>query len=98
MEGLKFPISLRNIELFVFFYSKLYSLQIQKRFKITKDVVEQNHIKTCWYELQGKNKVEQVFELMGLGSYVTMYLAALYKQNPSVIPYVEYFKQKLKKT
>lgn len=96
MEGLKFPDVLRHLELFVFFYSKFYSPQIQKRFHITKDVVEQNKIKTYWHELQGKSKIEQVFELMGLGSYVTMYLAALYNQSPSSIPYVDYFKKKLK--
>lgn len=96
MEGLKFPDVLRNLELFIFFYSKLYSPQIRKRFVITKDVVEQNHIQTYWHELKGKNTTEQVFELMGFGSYMTMYLAALYNQSPTSIPYVDYFKKKLK--
>ncbi len=98
MEGLKFPEVLKNIAVFVLFYSNLYSTSIQKRFRITKDVVEQNHIETVWHELKGKNKVEQVFELMGLGGYLNMYLSALYEQNPSVIPYVDYFKKKLKES
>lgn len=96
MEGLKFPSSLHETAVFVFFYSFLYSAPIQKRFRITKDVVEQNNIKTIWHELKGTNKIEQAFELMSLGIYMTMYLAALYGQDPSAIPYVDYFKERLK--
>lgn len=96
MEGLKFPQPHKKIALFIFFFSKFYSSPIQKRFYITKEVVEQNRIETFWYELKGKNKIEQTFELMALGSYTTMYLAALYNQDPSVIPYVDYFKRRLK--
>lgn len=96
MEGLKFPELHKKIALFVFFYSHLFPTPIQKRFHITKDVVEQNSIETLWYELRGKTKVEQVFELMGLGSYTSMYLAALYGQDPASIPFVDYFKKRLK--
>jgi glucose/mannose-6-phosphate isomerase len=96
MEGLKYPKELRDIGLFVFFYSALYSPPIQKRFHITKDVVEQNNLETVWHELKGSSNIEQVFELMGLGSYLSMYLAVLYEQDPTVIPYVDYFKKRLK--
>ncbi len=96
MEGLRFPKSHKKIALFVFFFSQLYSPPIKKRFLITKEVVEKNGVKTIWYQLQGKNKIEQVFELMALGSYFTMYLSLLYRQNPALVPYVEYFKNKLK--
>lgn len=96
MEGLKFPEVLKQVGLFVLFYSKLYSPQIQKRFTITKDVVEQNGLQAVWYELTGQTEIDQAFEVMGLGSFATMYLAALYGQNPAAIPYVDYFKAKLK--
>ncbi len=96
MEGLKFPDKLREIATFVLFYSNLYSAPIQKRFKITKDVVEQNNVQTLWYELKGKTELEQVFELMGFGSYLSMYLSALYEQDPSAIPFVNYFKERMK--
>jgi len=96
MEGLKFPDELKKFLVFVFFYSNLYSPSIQKRFSITKEVVEKNNIKTIWHELKGKNKIEQVFELLALGSYLSMYLAILYGQDPTAIPYVDYFKKKLK--
>lgn len=96
MEGLKFPTAHNKMATFLFFYSQHYSSQIQKRFHITKEVVEQNNIKTLWHELKGQNKIEQAFEMMGLSTYLTMYLAALYGQDPSAIPFVDYFKKKLK--
>ncbi len=96
MEGLRFPNVLKDLLVFVFFYSHFYSDRIKKRFEITKDVVEQNKIKTIWIELKGESKLDQALYLMGMGSYMSMYLSALYEQNPSVIPYVDYFKKKLK--
>ena len=96
MEGLKNPNELKRISIFIFFFSKLFSSSIQKRFIITKEIVEKNNIETLWYELKGKNKVEQVLELMILGNFLTMNLSTLYRENPMTVPYVDYFKKKLK--
>ncbi|MFA6081247.1 MAG: SIS domain-containing protein [Patescibacteria group bacterium] len=96
MEGLKNPKELAKISLFIFFFSKLFSPSIQKRFHITKEVVEKNNIETVWYELRGENKIEQAFELMIFGNFLTMYLSSLYGENPAAVPYVDYFKKKLK--
>ncbi len=97
MEGLKHPQAIRRLLVFVFFFSSFYSAPIQKRFKITQEVIEKNNIKTLWVDLKGNNPIEQVFYAMSLGGYLTMYLAALYQENPSIIPYVDYFKRRLKK-
>ena len=96
MEGLKNPQELKKIAIFIFFFSKLFSSSVQKRFLITKEIVEKNNIETLWHELKGQNKVEQAFELMAFGNYLTMHLSSLYGENPSAIPYVDYFKKKLK--
>ena len=96
MEGLKFPHDHSKLALFVFFNSSLYSDSVKKRFTITREVVEQNDISTLWCDLQGATPVEQVFELLGFSGYMTMYLSALYGQDPTAIPYVDYFKKKLK--
>jgi len=96
MEGLKHPKNLNQLLVFVFFESDLYSPPIQKRFLITKEVVEKNKVPTLTYKLLGETKIEQVFEMMALGSFLSMYLAVLYKENPAAIPYVDYFKKRLK--
>lgn len=96
MEGLKHPQTHSEIALFIFFYSNFYSDPMKKRFQITREVVEKNNIKTLWHELAGITQIEQVFELLGFGGYVTMYLSSLYGEDPTSIPYVDYFKKKLK--
>lgn len=96
MEGLKHPKEIKNLLIFVFFFSSFYSSPIQKRFQITKEVVEKNGIETLWINLKGESVIEQVFYAMSLGSYLTMYLSVLYQEDPSVIPFVDYFKKRLK--
>lgn len=96
MEGLKFPVDLKEMAIFVLFHSKFYSEPIQKRYLVTKEVIEKNNVPTVWHELSGDTKLEQAFELMALGSYLSMYLSALYEQDPNAVPYVDYFKAKLK--
>ncbi len=95
MEGLSFPQAHKSMAIFVFFTSNLYDPRIKVRFEVTKDVVEQNGIQTLTLELAGKTRLEQALELVGYGSFMTMYLAILYKQDPSAIPWVDYFKKRL---
>ncbi len=96
MEGLKNPKSMKEISKFVFFFSKLYSPSIQKRFLITKEVVEQNGIEAIWHELKSGDKISQVLEMLQLGSLLSMYLSEAYGENPTAIPFVDYFKKRLK--
>jgi glucose/mannose-6-phosphate isomerase len=95
MEGLKNPAPFKKNALFVFIYSSLYSKPIKKRFIVTKEVIDQYRIKNLWVEVPGKNKVEQAFNLVGFGSFLTFYLSVLYRENPALIPYVDYFKKRL---
>jgi glucose/mannose-6-phosphate isomerase len=96
MEGLKNPKAMKEISKFVFFFSKLYSPAIQKRFLITREVVEQNGIEAIWHEARGEDKVSQVLEMLQLGSLLSMYLSEAYGENPTAIPFVDYFKKRLK--
>jgi glucose/mannose-6-phosphate isomerase len=96
MEGLNNPENFRKNTVFVFLFSSLYSPPIKKRFKITKEIIDQYGIKNLWLEIEGKNKIEQVLNLIGFGSFLTFYLSVLYQENPALIPYVDYFKKRLK--
>ncbi len=97
MEGLKRPETLHENGLFVFFHSDLYSPQIQKRFDITKTVVEKQQVKTLDIRMTGSTPFSQI--LMGnvLGSYTTFYMAMLTDTDPVAIPWVDYFKKELSK-
>jgi glucose/mannose-6-phosphate isomerase len=95
MEGLKFPPQIKETLLFIFINSDLYSDEIKKRYPITEEVVNKNEIKTFNLKLTGKSKLEQIYELLVFGSFVSFYIAVLYGIDPTPIPWVDYFKNKL---
>ncbi|MBX4205699.1 SIS domain-containing protein [Candidatus Microgenomates bacterium] len=95
MEGLANPTQIKSLLLFVFVKSKLYSEKVQKRYHLTLEVVEKNGIETQVIELISETKLEQVFELLVLGSYINFYVAMLYNIDPAPIPWVDYFKANL---
>lgn len=98
MEGLKRPETLRQNSLFLFFESDLYSDPIRKRYRITKEVVEKQQVKTHRIKLQGQTKGAQVLEAFTLSGFTTFYMAMLSDIDPVAIPWVDYFKRELAKT
>lgn len=96
MEGLKHPLTNKTNTLAFFANSDLYPGKIQQRVALTKEVVEKNQIKTYFWQAKAKTKLAQAFELIQFGAYVNFYLSMLYDVNPAPIPWVDYFKKKLR--
>lgn len=97
MEGLAHPDSIKRNGLFVFVTSQFYSNSVKKRFVITKEVVQKQGIKTHEIALAGTTPLAQVLEAYTLSGYASLYLAMLHDIDPVAIPWVDYFKQQLKK-
>jgi len=97
MEGLKNPKTNRGSLIFLFLESDLYHPRVRIRHAITKKVIQKHKIKAITYKPSTKTKIEQVFEVLSLGGYVSFYLAMLNGINPALIPWVDYFKEELKK-
>lgn len=95
LEGLRFPDYLRKIMTFLIINSKFYSDPIRKRLSLTKEVIQKNSLSTIELELKGDSKLEQVFELMQFGNFLSFYLAILHGVDPAPVPWVDYFKNKL---
>ena len=95
MEGLKNPKD-KNLTV-LFLESELYSDKLKKRINLTKDVVEKNQIPYLSYKTGSPDKLGQAMEVLSLGGFLTFYLSILYDQDPSLIPWVDYFKEQLKK-
>jgi len=95
MEGLRNPAEAKEFFHFLFLESDLYSKEVLKRYPITKEVVEKNEVSLSSYTLRSKKKLNQIFEILALGSFVSFYLAMLYDLDPTPIPWVDYFKEKL---
>ncbi|OGH18408.1 MAG: hypothetical protein A3G13_02120 [Candidatus Levybacteria bacterium RIFCSPLOWO2_12_FULL_37_7] len=94
MEGLKNPTDKKLTILFL--SSSLYSPVIQKRLELTKDVVTKNNIPFVEYQAQGTDELSQMLNVLSFGGYLSLYLALLYGLDPSLIPWVDYFKEQLK--
>ncbi|MBU0998337.1 SIS domain-containing protein [Patescibacteria group bacterium] len=97
MEGLKNPKNNKDNLFVIFINSKMYPERIQKRFEITKDVVNKNNIPFEEINLTSQGRLNQVFELIQFGAFVNFYLSILYEQNPAPIVWVDYFKNELSK-
>ncbi|MBI2337774.1 bifunctional phosphoglucose/phosphomannose isomerase [Candidatus Daviesbacteria bacterium] len=95
MEGLKNPMDKKLITLFL--TSEYYSEKHQKRIALTGDVIKQNGVDFLEYRPSGATKLSEVLNILSFGGFLTLYLAFLYGQDPSLIPWVDYFKEQLAK-
>ncbi len=93
MEALTFPNS--NNDYYVLFNSSLYSPKITTRLALTKGVLEKSGHGILEIEAHGSSKLAQVMQTINFGSYVGFYLSMLYGIDPSPIPNVQGFKEKL---
>lgn len=93
LEGLKNPEGHKLTTLLI--DSDLYSEKIIKRMRLTEDVIKQNNVPSVTYKAKGSSKISQMLNVLSLGGYITVYLAFLYGLDPSLIPWVDYFKEKL---
>lgn len=96
MEGLAFPKNRQSKEIFLFLDSQFYHPRVQKRSLLTKQVVKKNNIAIASIALCGQSKLEQNFEMLLLGTWITYYLGMLHKVDPVKIPWVDWFKKQLK--
>jgi len=97
MEGLKRPVANGHFIKFLFINSALYPKEIAARFEITKRVVQKNKIGYTDYKVRGKTKLEQVMNFLLFSSLVGLVLSVRYKEDPTDIPWVKFFKEELKK-
>ncbi len=93
MEGLKNPAEkpLKVLSL----ASGLYSDVHARRVALTEDVVRRNGIESLRYEAGGSTKLAQVLNVLSFGGYLSLYLGFIYGQDPGLIPWVDYFKERL---
>ena len=97
MEGMLFPNTNKENIRFVMLESDLYDKRVQKRYAITREVLEKNGISFVSYKCQEKKALMQVCEILLLGSYISYYSAILEGIDPTAIPFVDFFKEQLKK-
>ncbi len=97
MEGLEFPKKNPKSLQFIFLESNLYSDKIQKRYEVTKMILDKQKIKHYGVEVAGETPFSQVLISMIRGMYFAFSLSFVHKKNPVKIPWVNYFKEQLSK-
>lgn len=97
MEGMLYPEANKSGIKFLMVESSLYNAHVQKRYEITKKILDKNSIEYAVYVAQEKNKLAQACEVLILGSYISFYSAMLQGIDPTAIPFVDFFKAELKK-
>jgi glucose/mannose-6-phosphate isomerase len=93
MEGLQFPTG-APLHMIVL-NSPNYSSKIKKRVALTIDVVKQNNYPVHEFMTNGQTIYDDFLETLQYGSFLTLYLALAYKQNPALNPLVDWFKAQL---
>lgn len=98
MEALSYPKSNRETTIFFLFNSSLYHERVTKRFVITDALLNSKEYETQVIQATAPTKLEQVFEIIQLGEFVTTYLPILYRiEDPGPVPNVEWFKAQMNK-
>ncbi|MFH1790315.1 MAG: SIS domain-containing protein [bacterium] len=97
LEGMAKPASNKKALFFIMFNSSLYNKRNQKRYQITKEVLNKNGIQSLMYNCLEKDAIGQACELLVFNSYLSYYSAMLENIDPNPVPFVDYFKARMKK-
>ena len=95
MEGLTNPKANIRSTVFLMLNSNLYLPRIQKRIRLTKEVIQKNGVKVLEIKFHAKTGLEQAIEAVVFGSNLTLGLGLKYHIDPAAIKWVNYFKHKL---
>lgn len=95
LEGLQYPRSMTHTQVHFFFHSTLAHPENQTRTKLTETIFTEHQLDTVSIELEGTTRLAQVFELITLMSFASVYQAILQGIDPSPIPNVASFKKQL---
>ncbi|MFH1367452.1 MAG: SIS domain-containing protein [Patescibacteria group bacterium] len=94
LEGLRHP-SLHSDFVFFLLKSRLDRPVIKKRFSVTEKILNKMKLPVFSINIKGENYLSQGLWLLVFGGFLSFYLAMLNKEDPSLIPWVNFFKKKL---
>lgn len=83
LDGLSYPSKLKDTHVFVFTNSTLYNERIKKRIDITRSIVKRADIDEFSITLHGKTRIKEIFELIIIGSFISLNIAEQNGENPS---------------
>ncbi|MFZ2681698.1 MAG: SIS domain-containing protein [Patescibacteria group bacterium] len=98
LEGLTYPKTFAKQSVAVMLRSSLYHERTQKRYDITADLFEDQHLSVVEYVAAGHTRLDEVGEVLQFGSYVAWYLAMENKMVTTDIKFVDALKKRMAKS
>ena len=95
LDGLIYPMSLKDNLKFVIINSSLYPQVIQKRIQITQETLSKLKYQVTIVKPESENPISQVLESLVFFTWFSYYLSIANKVDPSSNPWVDYFKKHL---
>lgn len=95
LEGLSFPSLTTQYLHCIFVESNLYHERNQRRYSITKEILDKQHISYSTFIPTATTKLQQSFEVLQWGGFLSFYVAMVNQVDPSPIPWVDHLKQAL---
>lgn len=93
LEALSFPHAVKKHLVSVLFNSKHYHPRNQTRIKLTAELLEKKGIRAVTVNILGKNRFEEAWTCIALGSGTSLALANAYRIDPWPVPMVSEFKR-----
>lgn len=97
LEALPFPASFKDVALYIFLDSHIYSQSIQDRMKYSAELIEHEGYRIEHMTVRGSYPLSQALAAIHMGAYMGLYVAMLEGIDPSPIPHVETLKKQLAK-
>lgn len=95
LDGLEYPSHIKDTHVFVFANSTLYNERTKKRVEISRSIIKKAGIDEFSITLHGKTRIKEIFELIIIGSFISLYIAEQNNEDPSTNEKVDYLKSAL---
>ena len=95
LDGLEFPSEINKQFIFIYLISSLYNERDKKRFEISRGITKQRGIADVAITLGAKNKLDEIWEAIIIGSLVSYNLAIVHKVDPRTNEMVDILKREL---
>lgn len=97
LDGLLHPRNLKDNFIFIYVFSKHYSKRVQDRFEITRQITKKAGMLDVSITLGGKGKLNELLELITIGSVISYNIAKFHGADPSTNEMVDLLKKELSK-
>jgi glucose/mannose-6-phosphate isomerase len=95
MDGLIYPIAMKDNFKFIILNSTLYPNVIQRKIAITQETLSKLKYQVTVIKPESENPISQVLESLVFFTWFSYYLSIANKVDPSTNPWVDYFKKHL---